>query len=62
MGPPQGEVNQGKIQETGSCYSARRTFFNDVGALLHYLLFESWEHLLDFMIEQLKVVVPYDTS
>jgi hypothetical protein len=42
--------------------SARRTFFNDVRALLRYLLFESWEHLLDFMIEQLEVVVPYDTS
>ena len=42
--------------------SARRTFFNDLRALLRYLLFESWEHLLDFMIEQLEVVVPYDTS
>jgi hypothetical protein len=42
--------------------SARRTFFNDVRALLRYLLFESWEHLLDFMIEQLEVVVSYDTS
>jgi len=42
--------------------SARRTFFNDVRALLRYLLFESWEHLLDFMIEQLEVVVPYDTG
>jgi len=38
--------------------SARRTFFNDVRALLRYLLFESWEHLLDFMLEQLEVVVP----
>jgi hypothetical protein len=35
-----------------------RTFFNDVRALLRYLLFESWEHLLDFMLEQLEVVVP----
>ena len=38
--------------------SARRTFFNDIRALLRYLLFESWEHLLDFMLEQLEVVVP----
>ena len=38
--------------------SARRTFFDDVRALLRYLLFESWEHLLDFMLEQLEVVVP----
>ena len=38
--------------------SARKTFFNDVRALLRYLLFESWEHLLDFMLEHLEVVVP----
>ena len=38
--------------------SARRTFFNDIRALLRYLLFESWEHLLDFMLERLEVVVP----
>jgi len=38
--------------------SARKTFFNDIRALLRYLLFESWEHLLDFMLEHLEVVVP----
>ena len=38
--------------------SARETFFNDVRALLRYLLFESWDHLLDFMLEHLEVVVP----
>jgi len=38
--------------------SARKTFFNDIRALLRYLLFESWEHLLDFMLEHLEVGVP----
>ena len=38
--------------------SARETFFNDVRALLRYLLFESWDHLLDFMLEHLEVLVP----
>ena len=42
--------------------SARQTFFNDIRALLRYLLFDSWQQLLDFMIEQLEVVVPFDTS
>jgi hypothetical protein len=37
---------------------ARKTFFNDVRALTRYILFESWEHLLDFMIEGLELAVP----
>ena len=38
--------------------SARKTFFNDIRALTRYILFESWEHLLDFMIEGLELTVP----
>ncbi|MCP4542677.1 MAG: ISNCY family transposase [Chloroflexi bacterium] len=38
--------------------SARQTFFNDIRALLRYICFESWEHLLDFMIEGLELTVP----
>ena len=43
--------------------AARRTFFNDIRALTRYLLFKSWENLLDFMIRQLELTPdPVDTS
>ena len=38
--------------------SARKTFFNDIRALTRYIFFNSWEHLLDFMIEGLELAVP----
>jgi hypothetical protein len=38
--------------------SARRTFFNDIRALTRYICFESWEQLLDFMLEGLELTVP----
>ena len=34
----------------------RRTFFEDVRALMRYLLFDSWHHLLNFMFVQLELV------
>ena len=34
---------------------ARRTFFDDVRALMRYLVFESWEALLHFMAVQLEL-------
>lgn len=40
----------------------RRTFFNDLQTLTRYLYFQSWQHLLDFMIEQLELSPKYDTS
>lgn len=36
----------------------RKTFFDDVRALTRYLLFESWDHLLTFMLEGLELEVP----
>ena len=36
----------------------RKTFFDDLRALTRYLLFESWDHLLTFMIEGLELEVP----
>jgi hypothetical protein len=53
-------VNE-KYQLVREALSTRKTFFNDIRALMRYLLFDSWEHLLDFMIKQLELV-PYDTS
>lgn len=36
----------------------RQTFFNDIRTLTRYLYFDSWNHLLDFMIEQLELDFP----
>ena len=41
---------------------SRRTFFNDLQTLTRYLLFDSWQHLLDFMIQQLELDPYFDTS
>jgi hypothetical protein len=40
--------------------AARQPFFQDLQALTRYLLFESWTHLLDFMLQGLKIAVPPD--
>jgi hypothetical protein len=40
----------------------RQTFFNDIQALMHYLVFDSWEHLLEFMIRGLELESQCDTS
>jgi hypothetical protein len=42
--------------------AVRQTFFNDVKTLTRYLFFDSWQHLLDFMITQLELDPPFDTS
>ena len=33
----------------------RQTFFEDMRALTRYIVFESWDHLMDFMIKGLKL-------
>jgi hypothetical protein len=33
----------------------RQTFFEHMRALTHYMVFESWQHLMDFMIQGLKL-------
>ena len=42
--------------------AARQTFFQDLQALTRYLLFESWDHLLDFMLQGLEIASPPDAS
>jgi len=37
---------------------ARRTFFNDIRTLTRYLCFDSWNHLLNFMMAQLELEIP----
>ena len=35
--------------------ATRQTFFNDNRTLTLYLYFTSWQHLLEFMIQQLEL-------
>lgn len=40
----------------------RKTFFDDLRALTRYLYFESWDHLLTFMLQGLELESPPNTS
>lgn len=40
----------------------RKTFFDDLRALTRYLYFESWDHLLTFMLTGLDLYLPPNTS
>ena len=37
--------------------AVRKTFFNDLRALLRYMVFRDWQHLLDFMMEGLELTL-----
>lgn len=47
-----------KYQLVRQTLLARRTFFQDLQALTRYLLFDSWDRLLDFMLHGLELVLP----
>jgi len=40
----------------------RQTFFEDIQALTRYMVFDSWHHLMDFMIQGLELQPQLDTS
>ena len=40
----------------------RKTFFDDLRALTRYLYFESWDHLLTFMLQGLELAIPPNSS
>jgi hypothetical protein len=40
----------------------RKTFFDDLRALTRYLCFDTWDHLLTFMIQGLELDLPPDSS
>jgi hypothetical protein len=40
----------------------RQTFFNDIQALMRYMVFDSWAHLMNFMIQGLELGSQFDTS
>jgi hypothetical protein len=57
------ELADSKYQRLREALAARRTFFNDIRALTRYMLFKSWDDLLNFMIKQLELTPdPLDTS
>jgi hypothetical protein len=39
-----------------------QTFFHDIQALMRCMVFDSWNHLTDFMIRGLELESPCDTS
>lgn len=39
----------------------RQTFFDDIRALTRYMVFESWQHLMDFMIRGLELEARLET-
>ena len=36
---------------------SRKTFFDDIRALTRYICFDNWDHLLDFMMEGLELIL-----
>jgi hypothetical protein len=40
----------------------RQTFFNAIQAFMRYLVFDSWDPLMDFMIRGLELESQCDTS
>jgi len=42
-------------QRVRAALGPRKTFFDDIRALTRYLFFESWEHMLEFMMVQLEL-------
>jgi len=40
----------------------RQSFFQDIQALMRYMVFDSWDHLMDFMIRGLELESQFDTT
>ena len=40
----------------------RQTFFNDIQALMRYMVFASWDHLINFMLQGLELESQFDTG
>ncbi len=38
----------------------RQTFFNDIQALMRYMIFNNWDHLMDFMIRGLELECEFE--
>lgn len=51
-----------KYQELREKLSSRKRFFNDARALTSYICFQSWEHLIEFMLNSFKYDVAYQKT
>lgn len=51
-----------KYQLLRSHLPTRKTFFDDLRALTRYLVFDSWDHLLTFMIQGLELDLTPNSS
>jgi hypothetical protein len=40
----------------------RQTFFEDIRAFMRYMVFDSWQHLMDFMLRGLELQPQLNTS
>ena len=56
------ELVDDKYQLLRDHLPTRKTFFNDLRALTRYLVFDSWDHLLTFMIHGLELDLPLNSS
>lgn len=56
------ELVDDQYRQLRQALGARQTFFNDVRALTRYFCFDSWQHLLDFMTQQLELPSKLDTG
>jgi hypothetical protein len=45
----------------GATLARRQAFFQDIQALMRYMVFDSWQHLMDFMIRGLELESKLDT-
>ena len=56
------ELLDKKYQVLRAHLLSRKTFFDDLRALIRYLYFDSWEHLLIFMLQGLELAISPKTS
>jgi hypothetical protein len=52
------EITNGVYQALRKKLGARKTFFQDLRALTHYLIFDSWDDLFLFMADRLEISLP----
>jgi hypothetical protein len=56
------EWNDDKYALLRQVLARRQTFFHDIQALMRYMVFDHWDHLMDFMIRGLELESQFNTS
>ena len=56
------EWSDGRYALLRQVLARRPTFFQDIQALMRYLVFDHWDHLMEFMLRGLELESPCDTS